>query len=322
MNSNPLLRGFLILYHHNVFFPLSLSLTGKNIIILKNRIEYILFITFSLFFRAIGLYLSRRFSVLIAFFFYYLVPIRKNVTISNLLYAFPDLSSKQINKIAFGCYKSFAITLTEILFMPSISKTQMQEMVKCKNRELILEKLLQNKGLILLSAHFGNWEFIANSVALQINKKLTVVVKPLRNDFVSEWMNKMRTKWINEVVPLGVSIRQIYSELKNKNIVAMVADQRGPENSIKLDFFGRKTSVLVGPAVMSLKTGAPMIYGIAIRQKDYSYKTELIEISRENLPDDEEGKIEELSRRHILYLESVIRQYPEQWLWMHNRWRH
>lgn len=322
MNSNPLLRGFLISYHHNVFYPLSLSLTGKNIIILKNRIEYILFITFSLFFRAIGLYLSRRFAVLIAFFFYYLVPIRKNVTISNLRYAFPDLSSKQINKIAFGCYKSFAITLAEILFMPSISKTQMQGMVKCKNKELILEKLLQNNGLILLSAHFGNWEFIANSVALQINKKLTVVVKPLRNDLVSNWMNKMRTKWINDVVPLGVSIRHIYSELKNKNSVAMVADQRGPENSIKLDFFGRKTSVLVGPAVMSLKTGAPMIYGIAIRQKDYSYETELIEISRENLPDDEEGKIEELSRRHILYLESVIRQYPEQWLWMHNRWRH
>ncbi len=275
-----------------------------------------------MFFRTIGLYLSRRFAALIAFFFYYLLPIRKDVTINNLRNAFPELSIKQIKKIAFDCYKSFAITIVEILYMPSISKDRMMGMVQCENPEFLNEKLLLNKGLILLSAHFGNWEFIANSVALQINKKFTVVIKPLRNNLVSNWMNKMRTKWINDVVALGVSIRQIYSELINKHIVAMVADQRGPENSIKLDFFGRKTSVLVGPAVMSLKTGAPIIYGIAIRQKDYSYKTKLIEISRDNLPDDEDAKIEELTKRHLSYLESIIRQYPEQWLWMHNRWRH
>lgn len=198
----------------------------------------------------------------------------------------------------------------------------MTRIIKCNNLELILEKFNEGNGLIMLSAHFGNWEYIANSLALQINKKLTVVIKPLRNNLVSNWMNEMRTKWINEVVPLGVSIRHVYNVLKQKNMVAMVADQRGPEESVKLEFFGRKTSVLVGPAVLALKTGAPLLYGIPIRQKDYSYKVTMVEISKENLPENYDEKVKVLSERHLRYLESVLTQYPEQWLWMHNRWKH
>lgn len=289
---------------------------------MKNRLEYILFISFSLFFRVFGLYLSRRFAGIIAVFFFYILPIRKEVTINNLTNAFPERSKKEIRKLAFASYKSFAITLAEILVMPSISKNEMIKSVKCTNPELITEKFSLGKGVILLSAHFGNWEYIANSVALQTNKKLAVIVKPLRNNLVSDWMNKMRTRWLNEVVHLGVSIRQIYQVLRKGNLVAMVADQRGPEDSIKLDFFGRLTSVLIGPAALAIKTGAPLLFGLAIRQKDYSYKADLVEISTENLPENNEEKIVELSRRHIKYLESIITQHPEQWLWMHNRWKH
>jgi KDO2-lipid IV(A) lauroyltransferase len=289
---------------------------------LKNRLEYIIFITFSLFFRALGLYLSRRFAVIIAIIFFYIIPIRKAVTVDNIKNAFPQLDSKQVNKTAFRSYRSFAITLAEIMILPSMTRKKMIKILKCKNLDLISKKFEEGNGVILLSAHFGNWEYGANSVSIQANKRFNIIVKNLRNPLVSEWMNKMRTKWLNEVVPLGVSVRQIYNDLKEKNIVAMIADQRGPEDSIKLDFFGRKTSVLVGPAVLSLKTGAPLIFGIAVRQKDYSYKMNIVEISKDDLPDENNAKVAELSRRHLHYLESVIRENPEQWLWMHNRWKH
>jgi KDO2-lipid IV(A) lauroyltransferase len=135
-------------------------------------------------------------------------------------------------------------------------------------------------------------------------------------------MNNYRTKWDNEVIPLGPSIRNVYSVLLNKGILAMVADQRGPEDSIKLEFFGRKTSVFTGPAILSLKSNAPLIFGITIRQKDFSYKAYLNEISRDNLPEDYNGKVKVLSERILRHLEDFIRQYPEQWLWMHKRWKH
>lgn len=259
---------------------------------------------------------------MIAFFFYYILPIRKDVVFDNLKHAFPDFSEDRIKEIAYGSYKSFCLTLAEILYMPWLDEDQLKQIMICEKRDLIVKRFDEGNGVILLSAHLGNWEYLATSVAAQINKKFYVVVKPQRNSFVNNWMNKYRTKWTNEVVPLGVSIRNVFSVLLNKGIVAMVADQRGPEESIKLKFFGRLTSVYTGPAVLSLKTNSPIIYGIAERQKDLNYKVELIEVDRNNLPENSDEKIKVLTERMLKILEDIIRQYPEQWLWMHKRWKH
>ncbi|MBE0573263.1 MAG: lysophospholipid acyltransferase family protein [Ignavibacteriaceae bacterium] len=289
---------------------------------MKNRIEYILFILFSWCFRLLGINLSRKFATILAFVFFYLIPIRKKVVFNNLKIAFPENDNQTNKKLAFNIYLSFAITLVEILYLPYIKREKLINEVMCSNPELIIEKFKEGKGLILLSSHFGNWEFGAISIAMQVQLQFSVIVKPLRNPLVYEWMNNFRTKFGNEVVPLGISIRKTYQTLKQKKVVAMVADQRGPREGVKVDFFGRKVSVYTGPAALALKTGAPLICGIAVRQKDYKYKMDLVEISQKNLPDGEEEKILEISQRYTSYLEKVIRKNPEQWLWMHNRWKH
>lgn len=289
---------------------------------MKNRLEYILFILLSLICKIFGLKLSRSFSKILAGFFFYFLPIRRDVVLENLKHAFPELSEKEIKKIAFGTYKSFTITLVEILSLPWISKKEMISAVKFENLKLIDEKEKENNGIILLSAHFGNWEYCAISGGIQSGHKFHVVVKSQRNTLVNDWMNRVRTKWNNDVVPLGISIRNIVSVLHNKGVIAMVADQRGSEDSIKLEFFGRKTSVHTGPAVLALKMDSPIIYGITVRQPDYSYKIDLVEISKENLPDEFDEKVKVLSERMIRYLEEIIKQNPEQWFWMHKRWKH
>ena len=203
-----------------------------------------------------------------------------------------------------------------------MSRDEAYKAVKCPNINLIKSKHAEKKGLILLSGHFGNWEYMAISIALQTDVPFAIVVKEQRNTFVTEWLNKVRSQWGNRNVQLGISIRQIYKELKDKNIVAMVADQRGPSDGAKVNFFGRKAAVYSGPAVLSLKTGAPILYGMAIRQPDNSYFAEFHEICMDNLPDDYEEKVSEVNQRLTDFLESVIRKYPEQWLWMHKRWKY
>ena len=289
---------------------------------MKNSIEYIIFVLFSSFFRLIGLNFSRKFSAFIAIIFFYFIPIRKDVVIKNLKIAFTDKNELEINDLAFKVYKSFAITLVEIMYLPFFMKKDLIDAVECSNPELIVEKYKEGKGIILLSSHFGNWEYIATSVALQIDIPFSVIVKPLRNPYVYEWMNKARTKLTNEVVPLGISIRKTYQTLKEKKVVAMVADQRGPREGVKVKFFNRDVSVYTGPAALALKTDAPIIFGIPVRQKNYKYKTTLVEITKDHLPEKEEEKIIVLSQRHTSYLEKIIRENPEQWLWMHDRWKY
>ncbi len=242
--------------------------------------------------------------------------------LDNLKHAFPELSEKQINEVAYGSYKSFSITLVEILYLPRINKEQIKNVVKINNLELVKRREKEQNGVIILTAHFGNWEYSGISAGLNLNKNIFVVAKSQRNPYVNDWMNKYRSSLVNEVVPLGVSIRNVYTALLKKEIIALVADQRGPEESIKLDFFGRKTSVYTGPAILSLKMNSPIIYGVTVRQPDYSYKVDFTEISREDLPDDYEGKVKVLSERLLMYLEESIRKNPDQWLWMHKRWKH
>jgi KDO2-lipid IV(A) lauroyltransferase len=289
---------------------------------MKNIIEYLLFLGLSCITKFLGLYLSRRFSFFVALLFYYFIPIRKKTVIENLTNAFPEYSKEKIKKVSFECYRSFSIALVEILYMPYLKKSEIEKAVNCINPELIVNKFNEKNGVILLSAHFGNWEYIAASISAQLGIPFKIVVKSQRNPFVNKWLNKVRTKWTNEVVSLGISIRQIYKELKDKNIVAMVADQRGPAEGIRVNFFGRKVSIYPGPAILSLKTNAPILYGVNVRQRDYSYKTLMYEVNKSSLPEDEEGKIIELTQRHTSYLEKIVREHPEQWLWMHKLWKY
>jgi len=289
---------------------------------MQNILEYILFISLSYFFRFCGLNLARKFSSPLANLFFYIIPIRKKVVFENLNKAFPEFNAYKIKRIAFDCYKNFIISLIEIMCIPAMSKDEIINMLPLSNADLIKKKYIEGKGVILLSAHFGNWEYIAASVSARIDISFYVVVKPQRNPFVNNWMNKVRTKWINKIIPLGISIRQVYRELKNRNIVAMVADQRGPFEGIRVKFFEINTAVFSGPAMLAIKTGAPIIYGLTIRQPDYSYRIILEEIDLNNLPENEEEKVIEISQRHTSFLEKFIKQYPEQWFWMHKRWKY
>jgi len=271
-----------------------------------------------------GLKKARKFSGFLALLFYYLIPIRKKTVIENLKKAFPDKTAEEIKKTAFATYKSFSIALIEILLMPYLNRKQIEDVLDIseQDKELILSKLSLGKGVILLSAHYGNWEYIAASVSASINEPFYVIVKSQRNPFVNEWMNRARTNWINKIVPLGVSVREIYRQLKEKHIVAMVADQRGPSDGIRVDYFGYKVSVYPGPALLALKTGAPILYGMTVSQKDFKYKVHIEEIDTCNLPDNDEAKIIEISQRHTSVLEKYVRQNPEHWLWMHKRWKY
>ena len=289
---------------------------------MKDRFEYIFFIGFSYLFRLLRLRLSRKFSTVLAFIFFYVIPIRKKTTIDNLTKAFPEYSPQMIKKISFNSYKSFAVVLIEILSLPCISKKKIKELVKFEEVENVKNKYNEGKGVILLAAHFGNWEYSGIAGGLVFGHPFSIIVKPQRNNLVSEWLNKMRTKWGNEVIPLGISIRQVYKALKDGKIVAMAADQRGSAEGIRVNFFGRKASVYPGPAMLSLKTGAPLFCGISIRQPDYSYVTKFVEVDLNNLPESEEDKVIEISQRLTDYLENIIREHPEQWLWMHKRWKY
>lgn len=288
---------------------------------IKNRFEYSILKFLSFIISKMSLKKARGLANMLAFIFYYFIPIRKNLVVKNLKIAFPDLDPKSLKKLTYYSYKNLFIVLIEILYLPYLTVDEIKSLTEISDFDLINKALSKNKGLIFVSAHFGNWEVLAISAALNIGKPFTIITKPLRNTIVNEYINNWRCRFGNKVVPLGISIKSIFKALLEKEIVAMVADQRASQNSIRMKFFSKETSVFEGPAVFSIKTGAPLILGLAIRQKDGKYKIKLdeIEIPESN---DENRKIYIMTEKYIRLLEKYISQYPDQWLWFHNRWKH
>lgn len=288
----------------------------------QNKTEYFFFSAFVKLFSLLGINKARKFAHFLAFLFYYIIPLRKETVISNLKRAFPDLSDKEIRKLAYRNYYSVAVTLIEIMCLPYMKPEQVKNCLHVPDVEKIREKFLLNRGVLLMTAHFGNWELGACSVGLHLGVPIYVVAKPQRNTFVSSWLTMMRESFGNKVVLLGMSIRNIFKVLYDKQIVGVVGDQRGNPEDPRVKFMGIDSSVYPGTAVMALRTKSPIVVVITERQKDFTYhlKTGFIEV--ENLEGTEEEKIIAINQQYCAILEESIRKYPEQWFWMHKRWKY
>ena len=288
----------------------------------KNKIEYFLLLTISKFFNFLGLDKSRKFAKGLAHFFYYFIPIRKTTILGNLKKAFPDWNEKQIKKTAIKNYESLLITLIEILVIPNHSAQEFIQSAYCDNFEIIENELKKNKGLILLTGHFGNWELSVLWISKRIARPINVLAKPQRNSYVTELLNKNRAAFGNKIVLVGSGVKELLKCLLNNDVVGIAGDQRGPIESKRVKLLGQETAVFSGTAVMAIKTDAPIIFMLMCRQPDYRYKLilEKIEIPLGN--ETNEDKIFQINQIYMKTLEKYIRQYPEQWFWMHKIWKY
>jgi len=248
---------------------------------------------------------------------------RRSIAIENLTYSFPEKSNAEIKSIAKGSFQSIAITFLEFFSFNCISKNKLRSMLDFDEGFGLINKVKNaNKGMLFVSGHFGNWELIAYTVGLFTNIPVTIVVKPQANKIVDAELNKIRTSQGNKIVSMYNAARTIITEIKSGNAIALHVDQAATENlDVFVDFFGRPASTFKVVAELALRYRIPLIMGFAIRQQDGKYKADVVEIDYSDL-DFSQTSILELTKRHTKHLENIIRQYPEQWAWMHKRWKH
>ena len=121
---------------------------------------------------------------------------------------------------------------------------------------------------------------------------------------------------------MSLAVREIIRALQNNNAVFLAADQTAPQESISVEFFGRNVPTFQGPAVFCLKSGAPIVLVMTVRQPDGRYKLIMEKVPSEDLEEYSESNVLELTRRQVKMTEEIIRRNPEQWMWMHKRWKH
>jgi len=245
--------------------------------------------------------------------------IRRCVTEENLRAAFPEKRPGEIEEIARSAYRHAARTGIELIRGPAEGKEGLLGRVRFVRRELLDEALEAGRGAVLLTGHFGNWELFGAAL-VHAGYPVSFVVREQNNRMTDRVINGIRTQTGAEVIPLGMAIRGVIRNLRANKFVALVADQDAGRRGVFVEFFGRPSSTAAGPAALAIKTGAPVLFGYAVREARGRHV-----LYAESIPVPA-GLTEEETVRTVLQdysdqLERRIREHPDHWFWMHKRWK-
>jgi len=246
--------------------------------------------------------------------------IRRTLVEHNIALTFPDKTKKECRRMARQVYRNQAENFIEVLRIPLVkNREDAERLITIDAGDFIKRTRDRGQGGVLVSAHFGNWELLGLCVGMLISP-LTIVVKRLRNQKVDIKINEWRSLRGNRMVHTHNSLREGLRTLNSGGLLTILADQSDPEETFFAPFLGRKTSIVLGPAFFALKAQVPLFVGINYRTGKGRYTVEMKEIPTDGLTNRKED-IEELARRYTKALEAYIYRYPEEWFWLHNRWK-
>ena len=288
----------------------------------RYKVEFFLLLSIARLVGFLGIKNARYLAKPLALLFFYLIPVRKDVVKKNLSLAFPHLSDKQIKNLAFENYYSIGISFLEIVAFPYADREEIYSLVVNKNPELLHSPGFKEKGLILYTAHFGNWELGALYVGMTLDNTLCVLAKKQKNELVADWIKKGREKYGNREILLGSSVRELYKTLKYKGAIGIVGDQRGPRDGIRINFFGQETSLYTGAAAIALKMNVPIIVAIIARRPDNKYLLNFEEIYYSDFQGTDGEKEIYITQKYMDILQKNIEKHPEQYFWMHDIWKY
>ncbi|MDP3789356.1 MAG: lysophospholipid acyltransferase family protein, partial [Candidatus Omnitrophota bacterium] len=246
---------------------------------------------------------------------------RAKVAYANMRAAFVgEKEPSEMRSIVRDLYRNFGQMLVEIVRMPSINKAYMEKYVEVHGFNNFTDALKKGRGVIYLTGHFGNWELCSIASALQ-GFPLFVLAREQKMARLNNLLNMARESKGCKVIKKGMATREIYEHLENNGIVGILSDQDAGKKGVFINFFGRPTSSPRGAFALTGKTRALIIPAFAVRTEGPYHKIFIespIEVS--NSGDVEANELEAMQKFTSL-LESYIRQYPEQWLWLHKRWK-
>jgi KDO2-lipid IV(A) lauroyltransferase len=210
------------------------------------------------------------------------------------------------------------MALVECLKAPYLKPDEVRKLVEAESYAYVEELLSRGRGMILLSAHLGNWELLARRAALE-GYHFVVVARQSPDAGLNAITDRLREGAGYTVHPRGASPRHILHTLRSGGIVAILPDQKSDD--VFVPFFGEVTGTVAGPAVLAMKTGAPIMPMFCPRQPDGSYKMIIKPEIDTHTTGDTQADVKRIMTDINLVVEDMVREYPDQWLWLHDRWK-
>jgi len=242
--------------------------------------------------------------------------------VDNVLQAFPHMSRAEAEALATRVYEHFGRATVEVALGDRLLKpSTFSDHIVVRNEHYLRDVVAAGKGAIFVTGHLGPWEMFG-MLARHWGVSLTTVYRPMKNPYIDRFMWRYRTAHRQTLIPKYGAAPALLRVLRRGGYIALLADQHAKDEGLWLPFFGRAASTTPAPALLALRTGVPIFTGYA-RRLPGLYRFEVfcdeplfVRPTGDRAADVRKATIE-VNRR----LEGYVRQFPDQWLWMHRRWR-
>jgi KDO2-lipid IV(A) lauroyltransferase len=240
----------------------------------------------------------------------------------NLKIAFPEWSDERRGATIRAMVRNLGWMAAEFARFPQYSKENIEQIVVLDGHENFLEGQRRGKGVLYLTGHIGAWELSSFAHALY-GYPLHYMARPVDNKKVNDLVNGYRCLSGNRPIFKNESARGMLKILKEAGTIGILADQNTmPDEAVFVDFFGKMASTTTGIARVALHTGAAVVPGYAVWDQSlgkYRLRFEPpVELIRTG---ETERDVFENTQKFTKVLEEIIRKYPEQWVWVHGRWK-
>lgn len=249
---------------------------------------------------------------------------RRRIALENLQQAFGVTKSRgEIEWIATEAFRNIGASVLELVWgVRRMNRAVFFRIVEVEGLDLIRAALSRGKGAIILPAHYGNWEIMANAVGY-LGIHAHFVAKRLKNPYLDKMVNDYRCETGNKVIYMNGASKKMEEVLIKGGVIATLLDQKVPvhEGGILVDFFGRKapTTALLGK--LHLMTGAPLVLVRCYPVKDGRAKLVFGPEILFEPSGDEQKDVHDLTQKCMHAIEAYIRVAPQFWIWGHKRWK-
>ena len=277
--------------------------------------------TILLLFGMIPLKTRRVFFRAVFLLFYHLSVKSRSITLDNLTRAFPEKSLSEVIRIAKSVYSNLGTFTAEFFEISSLTRENMSGWVTFEGLENYKDALSKKKGILFYTGHFGNWELMAACLGLQ-GIVVNIIYRTLDNPILEDFAAWFRTVTGHKIIPTGGAFKKIVKLLRKNEAVGILIDQNVTRREgIFVDFFNRPASTAIGLAALAMQTGAAVIPIFIVRLADGTYKIIMHKEVKVTITDDHEADLFENTQRFTNVIEGIVREHPDQYFWLHQRWR-